>query len=60
MATDLVKAREWVRYWKACLSLESRAGALRGAMRDGVLPQFLNELGITNVMKFAEAICDTK
>lgn len=51
------RAREWARNFDACLSSQSKCGALAGAMRDGVLADMLKEMKITSPVQLVEALC---
>lgn len=54
MATE--RAKDWVRYYKAALSPESKLGALRGAMRDCVLDDVLKILKIRSIPELLESL----
>lgn len=48
--------KNWARYYKAALSPESKLGALRGAMRDGVLPDVLKALKLATIPELLESL----
>ena len=47
---------DWLRYFAACRSPESRLGALRGAQRDGVLDKVLTRLRIRTAAELVDAL----
>ena len=54
--TKRERALEWARNYKACLSPESKMGALRGASRDGVLPDCLEMLRVATAVELVESL----